>query len=425
MSAKKKVIIFASFFNNSKHVGTYRIKRVIKWLNNHSFDVYVVSLGSSSFKMTHEWGTNIVIHSYTINFLENLLKTGLKFYPIKVIYIIFKFLLKILFVPDEEMLWVNKVCKNEEIVKVSSDVDFLFASSPLESGHVASYKMSKKVFKPYIVDMRDGWLDESLKPDYFSKIFFRKKYETWLENKILTEAKVIFVSSENWKNLLVKRKPILEDKVKVITNAYPNNYSNLNFQKKISNNSNLKLFYIGRLTGSRKTQKAEYLLEPFEKYKFASNSNVEVNVFGNLRRIDISDLIQIKKQSIGKHYSILIKGFVPRELLLPKINESNGLLLLSVSNNAIPVKFYEYLICKRPVLTITFNDSALWNVCLALPQFFLYELNGNIDYNKNITDAFLSACKTGNVEYFVPEKYSEEFIGNIFCNALDKMSLTL
>src|SRR5690606_18085287 len=89
-----------------------------------------------------------------------------------------------------------------------------------DSVHVGAWMLSTKTGVPHIMDMRDGWLDEPLKPLLHASALHRWR-EGRLESRIAHHAKAIQVTSCVWKELFDARYPQLAHKVHILTNGYP------------------------------------------------------------------------------------------------------------------------------------------------------------------------------------------------------------
>jgi glycosyltransferase involved in cell wall biosynthesis len=409
----KVVAFFVPFFNLEKHIGNYRVNRFLRFLHQEGYQIIVFSMGKKEV-VKYAWGVNYKQESFILSTLEKLLKIGERFYPIKILYVLLKTFLKIILVPDEERLWANKISNSKWVLNIVKNVKFVFSSSPLESAHVASFQAASKHNIPLIVDLRDGWLDEPLQMNFMSKFTLRNKYEASLEKKIYEYASKIFVTSANWKKLLDERIPTISTKTLIITNAYPNHYSAIEKIKKDQEYSNqISLLYTGRLVGSRQKRKASFLFVPFIMTKGNNQYSISIKIVGDLRREDKAELVKI--QSGDNNFEVSTSNYVPPSELSNLLESAHGLLLLTVSLNVIPAKFFEYILSKKPVLAITNKFSSVWELSKELPQFFVYELDGDAKKNDQIFGEFLNACNTGNYEFNIPTQYSEEYIKVKFC----------
>src|SRR5690606_12470965 len=106
-----------------------------------------------------------------------------------------------------------------------------------------------------IMDMRDGWLDEPMKP-LLRNNSFQKYREGRLEKRFVERATYITLTSENWKELLTKRYPEIKSKVIVLPNTYPEfageaPVSTNDGELLIDGKESYTLVHAGRLSSSR------------------------------------------------------------------------------------------------------------------------------------------------------------------------------
>jgi hypothetical protein len=292
----------------------------------------------------------------------------------------------------------------------------IISSSPPHSSHLAAYNLSKNYNIPYIIDLRDGWMDEPLKP-ILTKSRIRNWLESSIEKKIISKAYRIFVTSNEWKILLKSRLKETEKKTCLLTNAYPVIQQQEGSEKNEKKSKNLKLIYAGRFTGSSYLRTINMLLEPIYFALLNSDKSVQIEILGDLKRKDKYHFKSwlMKFEEISS--SITVHARVERNEMLRKISDADGLLLLSISHSALPSKLYEYIYTKKPILAVTLKNSAVWNLADRLPQMFLYDCNTKVkDYTAIIN--FFEACETGNYKYRIPKEFSEEYLGNIFLEEL-------
>ena len=103
-----------------------------------------------------------------------------------------------------------------------------------------------------------------------------------------------------------------------------------------------------------------------------------------------------------------------------RLSDADGLLLLTVAPPTIPLKFYDYLAARKPVLAVTPNGSAVWQAAFGLSQFFLVDpwLTP-----RSITGVkiFLEACTAGNWPSEVPSLFTEERLSGLFLETIMKV----
>ncbi|MGD9486545.1 MAG: hypothetical protein AB7W47_00835 [Calditrichaceae bacterium] len=430
MKNLKKVVIIAPYFNNDSHVGVYRIKRFIKWLKLKDYEIVLVSAGSSDNLLRHKDTIEITIKDplgLNINSKDQKVSLNVKkrkpnALRRKIVYW--------LFTPDPTIVWSRRVMKSKLVLKYIADASFVLSSSPPESVHLAAAKLAKKIKASFIMDMRDGWIDEPLKP-ILKKSGIRNWLETKMEKKLLKQAKIIFVSSDNWRDSLLTRVKCTHKKVITLTNAYPEAYLHLfdsKTSKKISDKreKHITLLHAGKFTESRGTQKPELLLIPLlEGIKTENNLSGTLILMGYLNESDKKTIGAFSENFKKSGWSIEIWDSVPREKMMLLLKKADGLLLLSVSEAAIPSKLFEYLMAKKPILAVTPQNSSVWNICKPLPQISVIDSNFSKDDSlKNELIKYFYSCKNGCYNFIVPQEFTEGYLGQKYLRALSEISST-
>lgn len=408
--SQKYAVFFVPFFNLPNHVGNYRIKRFINWLGDIGYKVIVFSSGYPKAEK-FSWGANYVIQNKVSIYLHKLLKIRAKFYPAKVLYRLIKILFEIFLIPDEEILWVNAVIKNDTVLDLVKDASFILSSSPLESAHIASYKLAKKNRIPYIVDLRDGWFDEPLKKvlQKKSKRYYR---ELRLEAKLLHNSNLIIVTSEEWKKLLINRYPSLDEKTYILYNGYPD-FNTKEINEK-TNSNNIELIYSGRFRGSSFRRTPDMMFNQLSKYIYEQKLNVNIELFGEFIRDDVKELSVWVKKFNQISCKLKISNSVPRDELFQKFGKKDAFLLLSISKAAIPSKLFEYLLFNKPILAFAPSDSPIGRLSETIFHLVLIDPENSYYSNKSNFRKFFDLVNHQENQFKIPEEFSEKELRKSF-----------
>ena len=409
MSKVKKAVIFAPFWRQPGHVGNYRVDRFVRWLAAEGFYVVLVRGGSVTGQRTESWGVELTVRD-PLGLYRDTVPGAVpvkKRKPNK----LRRLLAYWLFNPDPGILWARTAARHSSVLEQAAGASFVLSSSPPESAHIGAAILAKKLKAKLIIDMRDGWLDEPLKP-----LLRNSRFQRWregrLEHAILQQADKIFVTSRVWRSLLADRLPFTQDKTVVLTNGYPpDGLFGLKQVSKRPANESLHLVHAGRFTGSRLSQKVGYLLEPLLMGLRGAGSHGVVTLLGSLEAADLEEIRRWQPQFNSKGWSIEVKDTLPRDEMMELLRQADGLLLLSASQAAIPSKLFEYLSLGKPIFTTTPQSSAVWMVGESLDQLFL------TDYRKpgeSVVRSFLSATTMTENSYEAPGQFSEEALSKIF-----------
>lgn len=404
------VVIINPLWKDQQYIGKARIDRFLRWLNQAGFFVTIVCAGNNDRIEYKEYRTEIVIKDYAGIFGEKKgNNTVRKRRPNKFRKLIFKNIL----LPDYGIIWAWQVYFNKHVRNSIKKTTFIISSSPPESPHVVAYRLAKKFNKKLIIDMRDGWLDDPLRSELINNKF-RNFRERLIEKRILTYANKIFVTSDVWKTELARRYGTLNDKIIVITNTYPNDHESFAQQIKESDEK-LVFLYLGRLTASRKSQKIEYILNPLLNYSEEYNEKFEIRFVGHLVEDDFIGLNKSIKKFSQSNSKVIVKNEIPKSQITDVLKEASGLLLLCISKAAVPSKLYEYIPTLKPILVITYENSAVWNIVSTLPQAYLID-PANSEIHNEVIKRFIDHSKGKEGKYNIPKIYSEEYVSNIFVN---------
>lgn len=406
----RKALLFIPFFRTPGHVGNNRVERFKRWLLNDGYSLIVVRAGDADSLTEHDWGLEISVfdrlglHPDISDKVSKPLRTRK---PNR----LRRLLAYLLFNPDPTVLWSKSAARHPWVLDAAKGVDFILSSSPPESAHVGALLLSQRTGVPLVMDMRDGWLDEPLKPLLHSSAF-RRWLEGRIEAQILSHASVILVTSDIWRELLMSRYDFVAGKISILTNGYPAT----NSQSHMGVSENL-FIHAGRFTGSRQTQKPEILLNCLLSGIQKGMPGSCVKLYGDLDANELESILTYQKQFFDKGWSLDCPGPISRAEVLAKINNARGLLLLSASKAAIPSKLFEYIPTKRPILVVSERNSAVWHLTQSLPQAFLVDPNDNQDHSQVVAD-FLNASRQPTPQASVPSAYSEESLSQVFKRAV-------
>lgn len=409
VNTQKKAIIFAPFWRQAGHVGNSRVDRFVRWLAEDGYHVVMIRAGSADAIRDEPWGQEITVRDRLGLYRDaepgepaatnprkpNKWRRSLAYW---------------LFNPDPTVVWARAAARRPQVLAAMDGAHFILSSSPPESAHVGAWILSRKNSVPHIVDMRDGWLDEPLKPLLRSSAL-RRWQEGRLERRILQDAKGIQVTSTVWKDLLCRRYSQLASKVQVLTNGYPENAKTLGATDRARGDSGeIVLVHAGRFTGSRLTQYPALLLEPLLKDLAKTSKTGVIRLIGALTREELAQISPFEHQFKSIGWQIETPGAIPRAELLEQLPKADGLLLLSASDAALPSKLFEYIPTGLPIFVVTEKGSATWDICASLPQATMIDIAINTDCSSE-TDTNSFYEKTG---FSVPGDYSESALASQF-----------
>jgi len=412
----KKAILFVPFWGQEGHIGNLRVDRFRRWLISDDYYVVIIKAGITGKINKTPWGVEITVKDplglYKDKKDNDNLTTHRKPNKLR------RKLAYLLFNPDPGIVWSRLAAANSIVYEYVNDADFIMSSNPPESSHIGAWRLATRCGIPHIVDMRDGWLDEPLKP-ILRKSRIRRWLEARIERKILLNSVAIMVSSDVWKELLCNRIKDVRHKITTLTNGYPVTDKKYKFQSDYPETKNeLLLVHGGKFTGSDPRRSPVALLEPLLSEIVGSDTVGAIKLIGSLSNDERQIINKYKDRFKENGWRIDCPGPLLRDELIELFYKANGLLLLSVTYAQIPGKLFEYIPAGRPIFVVTQSNSATWRVCEKLPQAFLLDLTKK--KNISLTHDFISAAKQKTPIYEVPSQYSEEFLSKVMLDVISQ-----
>jgi hypothetical protein len=412
---EKKAVFFVPFWGQPGHIGNLRIDRFLRWLKEDDFQVVLVRAGSRDEIQEQPWGLEITIRDPLGIYRDA--PAGESASPRKPNHLRRAVALRF-FNPDPKIVWALRASRHANVLKHAVGASFILSSNPPESAHVGARRLAERLGVAHIVDMRDGWLDEPLRP-LLRASALRRWREGRLERAVLDNAAAVFVSSDVWKQLLIGRMPTVAQKTAVLTNCYPMAAEILGRPPEEASPGKLRLIHAGRFTGSDPRRSAGLLLAPLAEGIVKTAAEGTIRLVGELsdaERYSVDDFVP----QLARHgWDVDCVGVQPREALLRDLQQAHGLLLLTVTHAQIPGKLFEYIPTRRPLLVVAERGSATWQLCRSLPQAFLVPWPSEGD--TAVVEDFLAACRQGIPEASVPEEHSEGYLSRVLLRAVRRI----
>lgn len=384
------ILILAPWWQHEAHVGNLRLRRHVDWLREAGYRVSIVDSGLQ-FSLSEDDGlTRITIPDPLRMHVAPTPGATIPRRPSA----LRRWMAYALLLPDPSIVWARRVLAHPVVRHTARTVNVVMSSSPPEAAFIACAKLSSRYGIPFWMDMRDGWLDEPLKPLLRSSAIQR-----WRERKqeayCLSQASVVSVTSPQWAEMLMKRYPQFSDKLHVVTNAAPESVAT-----PLKTDSSLRFCYAGRLTSSRPERDTKDLASVLAQLPSHSFS-----IIGDL----ISDE---REDALARGWDI--RPAMQRTALLHELAMKSGLVLLSSSHGSIPAKFFDYLSAGRPMLGIAPRNSAAWVAMSHVPQAYAVD---PVAPDAAVIAAFVKAAGQSEPAP-IPEIFTESVVRTRFMKAL-------
>lgn len=386
----KSALLLAPWWQHEAHVGNLRLRRHVAWLREAGVRVTIVDSGLHHAMIEEDGMTRITIADPLRMHIAPTLGAASPRKPSA----LRRWMAYALLLPDPSIVWARRVLAHPVVCHAARTSSFVMSSSPPEAAFIACAKLSKRFGIPFWMDMRDGWLDEPLKPLLRSSALQRWR-ERRLESFCLNQAAVVTVTSPQWTDMLAERYPEFRAKIHVVTNASPDSMG-----LPVPPKPRPSLCYAGRLTSSRperNTQDLAKILSWLPEHEFSI----------------IGDLTPNERQDAERR-GWTVRQALPRTALLPTLAEESGLVFLSSSKGSIPAKFFDYLSTGRPVLGIAPRDSAAWVAMSHVRQAYAVD---PVTPDLSVIADFAKASAQSEPAS-VPEPFSEQAVRARFMEVL-------
>lgn len=410
----KKVVIVAPYWLDPQHLGSVRVERFLRWFAAAGRRVVLIAGDENDSWREEAWGTLVMVRDPLGIYRKRRADPGAA--PPRPHWL--RWPAYALLSPDPGIAWAWRASRHPLVIEHGAGADLVLSSSVPESSHVAAARIAERCAARLIVDMRDGWLDEPMKP-FLRHFPLRRLREGVLERRILRQAATILVTSEQWRHLLVQRLPFTASKTVTLTNAYPAGYTQAHAPGISARPQErpLTLVYAGRLFTSRAERRIEHLLAPLLAGLQGCSASGTLLFAGNLSQDEVDKLNGWRPDFKQTGWELATRTALPRAAALDLMRQADGLLLLSSSHASIPAKLFEYICAQRPILALAPAASAVADLAPLLRQLF------PLDYRDTaaapVVTKFIDACRDG-LNCDLPEQFDEAHLRTLFLAALNR-----
>jgi len=267
-------------------------------------------------------------------------------------------------IPDPTIGWTIATLLSPKAHDLARWADVIISSSPPESPHLAASLLARLYGKAHVMDMRDGWLDEPLRPELFSASI-RARIEGRLEGHVARSAAAIIVTSPEWGTAFSARYPECARRTKVVRNAIESQPASPPTQRA---DVLRRWVYSGRFGGSRADQDPRLLINSLAREALASNIPIDFRFVGALTSSEANLLNEFGSAIARTGSRVSLLGHVPHAKAIEEVQQADALLLLCASQHALPSKLFEYAATGKPIFAACREGSATWNACAGIKQ---------------------------------------------------------
>ena len=414
---KKKILIISYSYPPSNVPAAQRPYAVAKYLNKDEFDVSVITCGNADVSWGVNEGFNPELPKVNLIKINSLLGRGAsslrkstttsnKSIVHRIKAALFK-LLSSMIVPDQAVFWYPKVRKyllqNKHLINES---EIVFTTSPSFSNHlIGKFIKSKNKNILWVSELRDFHFIETVKRVRNLKQLINKK----LEHTVIKHSDKVSFITYAMQDIYSKYYTKLNSKFSVVYNGFDmSDFKDLDIAK--TQNNKLTLFYAGSFyRGVRSPIPLLKIVDKLiEKEKITTNE-IEIRIAGNFENELIDEI-----KNYNSYACINFIGKIPRAKVLTHLVSADLLWLIvgekSTHYTGVPIKFFEYLGARRPIVNFAPAISEPTRIILENKLGWNFDIsNFNLKQSVETFEQIIADYKTGILSESLENKFISEF----------------
>lgn len=253
-------------------------------------------------------------------------------------------MLQPLAIPDRNVGWYPFAVRAAAEAVREDRPSVIFSSSPTVTNHLVAMRTAGRFGIPWVADFRDPW---TLTTGYRAPAW-RHPVDRALERRMVERAARIVVTSEHDVELFARAYPRLRDRLRLVRNGYdPADFAGLEGPPP---HGPFTLTHAGSFYGGDRDPGA--LLAALAQLRAAgvlTPANFRLRLVGHP---EAAVRARVAEHGVGD--LVDEAGALPYAQALAALSASSAVLLLThLHVNTIPVKFYDYVGVRRPILALT------------------------------------------------------------------------
>lgn len=353
-----RVLIICYFFPPFAAGGVFRVLKFAKYLNRYGWEPTILTT-----KPVGAWVTDntllkqISCEVYTTNSFHpvGIYRSFKDRFPncpkilLKLAWFFLEYLPDILMIPDTRMGWIPFAFFKGYKLTQEKSFDLILTNSPPHSTHTVGFLLSKITRLPWVVDFKDGWMEDPFrKKRNFSREWIEKK----LEHLVVSNCDHIVTVSYPLKRYF---RSITKKDVSLIHNGFD--------EEDFADTPKIKcdgftIGYFGSIFGDRDPSHFLKALEKFAKKN--KHFRIKIHFIGPI----IKEILNSFKNFTT--FEINTVKYIPHSECIKLMQSCNALLTLvgqdNRNNGVLTGKIFEYLRCGIPIISLCPKNGALWNL---------------------------------------------------------------
>ncbi len=392
----KKIIYIAFYYNHTNEIASKRLQGLAKYLPEYGFEPIVIVPETGN--KIPENNIRVVQTPYTDMMDKFMPKSDSKEVsapkkeskPNKILSKMIHYAGEVFAYPDGMKYWYTPAMKETSRIIENEDIYGIISTSFPVTSHIIAHDLAAKYDLPWIADLRDLW---NLNP-YINHFFIRDYSERKLEKKTFANASVLTTTTEMARDRLQSLHP--NKKIISVPSGYdPDDFKDL---KPSKTDDQLRFMYAGSLYNGKRDPTILFsgIKQLIDEGKIDSDK-ITLDFYGDRGNLEeLSSKFKITD-------IVNVNGKIPHDQVLKEQMNSDVLLLISWMDEKekmfIPGKVYEYMGCRKPVLSIGYREGSLKDMIEKTnigyhassedeAKKYIYEyytkyLNNELEYNAN------------------------------------------
>jgi len=366
-SAKPKILILSYLFPPAGGIAVQRALSLAKYLPDSGFEVHVLHAANAAApvedpKLREQVPSNVTIHTaftpevpfwirHTVwkwlvrgkgdSAPRRAAPTAAREGGLKAIV---TGLIRRVLCPEPEILWYPFALREASRIIRTHGIEIVMVTAPPFSAFVAGNALKRRFPAiKYCADFRDEWISFYLKDFEYQSSEYTKRRAIEIERDTVESADLVVAVTDSSLAKIRSRYPEQPAwKFLCISNGFdPDAFKE--YHPRPNREKRLIVTHVGTVY---KTASPQYFLDALDELPPEVRDGIEIRFIG---RVSEAELNQFE----GRKSAIKLLGFMPQNMALKTMEETDCLLLTMTNDISMPGKLYEYLAARKPILALS------------------------------------------------------------------------
>ncbi len=312
--------------------------------------------------------------------------------------------------PDSRIGWKELAVQTAEQILSDHKIDAIFSTAPPYTDFLIARELKERYAIPYLVDYRDGWVDNQVLNYYLTPMHKRKARE--MEYDVLRASDSIATANRRMKEILLEHYIFLDwNDVNILPQGYdPEDIERAEpIARSIKEPNVFKLTYAGAFYVDRSPKALFQAVREAIKIKPELEKVLQLNFVGILQK-EYKKLIRKMKLEHLVHE----QGYMPHIESVAQLLSSDVLWMTMSDDVSAPGKLYEYFGTGKPILGFVPKQSHVERQLLEYGNAVIAEADNVPEITKALLN-YYELWKQDSLPVSTNEAFIEKF---------DRMSIT-